>query len=147
RSIKAVDSISFSIHPGETLGLVGESGSGKSTTGRLLLQLQKGIDGDIIYRGMSLNRMNTKEMKQFRKEIQIIFQDQYASLNPIMNILDIICQPMDIHKLYNSNKEQRERVEELLQLVGLQKEHTMRYPHEFSGGQRLRIGIARALAV
>lgn len=147
RSIKAVDSISFSIHPGETLGLVGESGSGKSTTGRLLLQLQKGIGGDILYRGMSLNRMNTKEMKQLRKEIQIIFQDPYASLNPRMKILDIIGQPLDIHKLYNTKKERRERVEDLLQLVGLQKEHAMRYPHEFSGGQRQRIGIARALAV
>lgn len=147
RSIKAVDSISFSIHPGETLGLVGESGSGKSTTGRLLLQLQKGIGGEILYRGMSLNRMTKKEMKLLRKEVQIIFQDPYASLNPRMKVLDIIGQPLDIHKLYDTKAERRARVEELLELVGLRKEHAMRYPHEFSGGQRQRIGIARALAV
>jgi len=146
-SIQAVNSISFSIQPGETLGLVGESGSGKSTTGRFLLQLLKETDGEVLYRGMQINRMNKKEMKQLRKEIQIIFQDPYASLNPRMKVLDIIGQSLDIHKLYITKAERRARVEELLELVGLEIEHTMRYPHEFSGGQRQRIGIARALAV
>jgi len=146
-SIQAVNSINFTIQPGETLGLVGESGSGKSTTGRLLLQLLKETDGEILYRGMPINRMNKKEMKQLRKEIQIIFQDPYASLNPRMKVLDIIGQPLDIHKLCKTKAERLQRVEELLELVGLEKEHAMRYPHEFSGGQRQRIGIARALAV
>ncbi|MGE7917438.1 ABC transporter ATP-binding protein [Viridibacillus sp. NPDC093762] len=147
RTLKAVDSISFSIQPGETLGLVGESGSGKSTTGRLLLQLQKATHGEILYKGMAINRLNKKEMKQLRKEIQIIFQDPYASLNPRMKVLDIIGQSLDIHQLCKTKAERLARVEELLELVGLQKEHAMRYPHEFSGGQRQRIGIARALAV
>ncbi len=146
-TLTAVNSISFSIYPGETLGLVGESGSGKSTTGRLLLQLQNATDGEILYRGMPINRLTKKEMKQLRKEIQIIFQDPYASLNPRMKIMDIIGRPLDIHKLYKTKKERRARVEELLELVGLDKSHAMRYPHEFSGGQRQRIGIARALAV
>src|SRR5699024_5148984 len=119
--------------------LVGESGSGKSTTGRLLLQLLKETDGEILYRGMPIHRMNKKEMKQLRKEIQIIFQDPYASLNPRMKVLDIIGQSLDIHKLYKTKAERRRRVEELLELVGLEKEHTMRYPHEYSGSQRQRI--------
>lgn len=147
RSLKAVDSISFSIQPGETLGLVGESGSGKSTTGRLLLRLQEATEGEILYKGMALNRLNKKQMKQLRKEIQIIFQDPYASLNPRMKVLDIIGHSLDIHKLVKTKAERKARVEELLELVGLEKEHAYRFPHEFSGGQRQRIGIARALAV
>lgn len=147
RTLKAVDSISFTIYPGETLGLVGESGSGKTTTGQLILQLLKATDGEILYKGMALNRLNKRELKQVRKEIQIIFQDPYASLNPRMKVIDIIGQSLDIHKLYKTKKERQERVEDLLKIVGLEKEHAMRYPHEFSGGQRQRIGIARALAV
>ncbi|MCM3740573.1 ATP-binding cassette domain-containing protein [Oceanobacillus luteolus] len=147
QTLKAVNSISFSIQPGETLGLVGESGSGKSTTGRLLLQLQKETDGEILYKGMAINRLKKKEIKQIRKEIQIIFQDPYASLNPRMKVMDIIGHSLDVHKLYKTKAERKARVEELLELVGLDKAHAMRYPHEFSGGQRQRIGIARALAV
>lgn len=147
QTLKAVNSISFSIQPGETLGLVGESGSGKSTTGRLLLQLQKETDGEILYKGMAINRLKKKEIKQIRKEIQIIFQDPYASLNPRMKVMDIIGHSLDVHKLYKTKAERKARVEELLELVGLDKTHAMRYPHEFSGGQRQRIGIARALAV
>ncbi|MFD1608210.1 ABC transporter ATP-binding protein [Oceanobacillus luteolus] len=147
QTLKAVNSISFSIQPGETLGLVGESGSGKSTTGRLLLQLQKETDGEILYKGMAINRLKKKEVKQIRKEIQIIFQDPYASLNPRMKVMDIIGHSLDVHKLYKTKAERKARVEELLELVGLDKAHAMRYPHEFSGGQRQRIGIARALAV
>ncbi len=147
QTLKAVNSISFSIQPGETLGLVGESGSGKSTTGRLLLQLQKETDGEILYKGMAINRLKKKEVKQIRKEIQIIFQDPYASLNPRMKVMDIIGHSLDVHKLYKTKAERKARVEELLELVGLDKSHAMRYPHEFSGGQRQRIGIARALAV
>src|SRR5699024_10673597 len=124
-SIQAVDTISFSIQAGETLGQVGESGAGKSTTGRLLLQLLKETDGEILYRGIPIHRMNKKEMKQPRKENQIIFQDPYAYLNPRMKVLDIIGQSLDIHKLYKTKAERRRRVEELLELVGLEKEHTM----------------------
>ncbi|MEH7176829.1 ABC transporter ATP-binding protein [Neobacillus vireti] len=147
RTLKAVDSISFSIQPGETLGLVGESGSGKSTTGRLLLRLQDATEGEILYKGMAINRLNKKEMKQLRKEIQIIFQDPYASLNPRMKVLDIIGHSLDIHKLVKNKAERKARVQELLELVGLERAHADRFPHEFSGGQRQRIGIARALAV
>ncbi|PAV27660.1 ABC transporter ATP-binding protein [Virgibacillus profundi] len=147
QTLKAVDSINFTIEPGETLGLVGESGSGKSTTGRLLLQLQNATEGEILYKGMAINRLNKKQMKQLRKEIQIIFQDPFASLNPRMKVLDIIGQSLDIHKLCKTKAERLLRVKELLELVGLEKEHATRYPHEFSGGQRQRIGIARALAV
>ena len=146
-SVRAVDQVSFSIRQGETLGLVGESGSGKSTTGRLLLQLQKATDGEVLFEGMGIHQFNRKELKVLRRDVQIIFQDPQASLNPRMKVLDIIGQPLDIHKLYRTKKERRERVEELLELVGLDKSHANRYPHEFSGGQKQRIGIARALAV
>ena len=146
-SVRAVDQVSFSIRQGETLGLVGESGSGKSTTGRLLLQLQKATDGEVLFEGMGIHQFNRKELKVLRRDVQIIFQDPQASLNPRMKVLDIIGQPLDIHKLYRTKKERRERVEELLELVGLEKSHANRYPHEFSGGQKQRIGIARALAV
>lgn len=146
-AVRAVDQINFNIRQGETLGLVGESGSGKSTTGRLLLQLQKATDGEVLFEGMGIHHFNRKELKVLRRDVQIIFQDPQASLNPRMKVLDIIGQPLDIHKLYRTKQERRDRVEELLELVGLEKEHANRYPHEFSGGQQQRIGIARALAV
>lgn len=146
-TVRAVDNISFTIRKGETLGLVGESGSGKSTTGRLILQLQDATSGEIIFKGMGINHFKRKELKALRRDVQIIFQDPQASLNPRMKVLDIIGQPLDIHKMYKTRKERRKRVEALLELVGLKKEHANRYPHEFSGGQQQRIGIARALAV
>lgn len=144
---KAVDSISFHIHPGETLGLVGESGSGKSTTGRAILRLHEPTDGDVLYQGMAVNRLSKNEMKTMRRHMQMIFQDPYSSLNPRFKVLDIIGQALDIHRLSKNNEERKKRVEELLVMVGLEPSHAMRYPHEFSGGQRQRIGIARALAV
>ncbi|MDF2068750.1 ABC transporter ATP-binding protein [Bacillus sp. Cr_A10] len=145
--LKAVDDISFFIKPGETLGLVGESGSGKSTTGRAVLRLHEPTDGDILYQGIAINRLNKNELKTMRRHMQMIFQDPYSSLNPRFKVLDIIGQALDIHQLSKNNEERKNRVEELLVMVGLKPEHAMRYPHEFSGGQRQRIGIARALAV
>lgn len=145
--LKAVDNISFFIKPGETLGLVGESGSGKSTTGRAILRLHEPTDGDILYQGMAINRLNKDEMKTMRRHMQMIFQDPYSSLNPRFKVLDIIGQALDIHRLSKTKEERKKRVEELLVMVGLEPSHAMRYPHEFSGGQRQRIGIARALAV
>lgn len=147
RVLKAVDDISFSIREGETLGVVGESGSGKSTTGRSILRLHQPTGGEVLYRGMALNRMTRAEMKTLRRDMQIIFQDPYASLNPRLKILDIIGEALDVHKLAGSRGERRKRVEELLDQVGLDPSSAERYPHEFSGGQRQRIGIARALAV
>ncbi|WP_432353621.1 ABC transporter ATP-binding protein [Sporosarcina sp. A2] len=144
---KAVDDISFYIRPGETLGLVGESGSGKSTTGRAILRLDEPTGGEVLYQGMAINRFSSKEMKSMRRHMQMIFQDPYSSLNPRFKVLDIIGQALDIHRMSKNKTERKERVEELLKMVGLEPEHAMRYPHEFSGGQRQRIGIARALAV
>lgn len=145
--LRAVDNISFDIKPGETLGLVGESGSGKSTTGRAILRLHEPTDGDILYQGMAVNRFSKKEMKIMRRHMQMIFQDPYSSLNPRFKVVDIIGQALDIHNLTKSKTERLKRVEELLDMVGLEASHAHRYPHEFSGGQRQRIGIARALAV
>lgn len=145
--VRAVNDISFYINEGETLGLVGESGSGKSTTGRSILRLHEPTGGDVLYQGMALGRLSPREMKQMRRYMQIIFQDPYASLNPRRKVKDIIGEALDIHKLYGSKLQRGKRVEELLDMVGLDASFANRYPHEFSGGQRQRIGIARALAV
>jgi oligopeptide transport system ATP-binding protein len=146
--LKAVDDISFDIFKGETLGLVGESGCGKSTTGRTLIRLYDATEGDVIYEGENVHsKKSRKDLKKLNRKIQMIFQDPYASLNPRMTVKDIIAEGIDIHGLAKSSKERTEKVHELLETVGLNKEHANRYPHEFSGGQRQRIGIARALAV
>ena len=142
--LKAVDGVSFAIKPGETLGLVGESGCGKTTVGRSLLQLYKPTGGDVIFKG---EKVTDKNIKSLRKEMQMVFQDPYSSLNPRMTVEDIIGEPLDVHKLYSSKAERREKILELMDLVGLNAEHATRYAHEFSGGQRQRIVIARALAV
>ncbi len=146
KHIKAVDDISFSIKRGETLGLVGESGCGKSTTGRTLIRLYDVTDGEIIYDGTDISKLNQSELRPFRKKIQMIFQDPYASLNTRMTVGDIIGEPIDIHNIAEG-EERQQIIWDLLERVGLNKEHANRYPHEFSGGQRQRIGIARALAV
>ncbi|MFW6381022.1 MAG: ABC transporter ATP-binding protein [Bacillota bacterium] len=145
--VKAVDNISFTINKGETLGLVGESGCGKSTAGRTILRLLEATSGNIFFEGKNLLEMDKKELRSMRKEMQIIFQDPYASLNPRMTVADIVGEPLEIHNLVNNKKEQEARVRDLLSRVGLGPEYLRRYPHEFSGGQRQRIGVARALAV
>ena len=145
--IKAVDGVTFSIKKGETLGLVGESGCGKTTTGRCILQLYKPTSGDILFEGEHLSALSNKEMRAMRRRIQVIFQDPYGSLNPRMTCGDIVGEPLIVHKLTGSKGEYRDRVAELLQIVGLNPYMADRYPHEFSGGQRQRIGIARALSV
>ena len=147
---KAVDDVSFSVYEGETFGLVGESGCGKTTTGRSILRLTEPTAGKITYNGTVIfdSENGVKlDMLPFRRKMQIVFQDPYASLDPRMTISDIIGEALDIHKLYGSKQERRERILSLLATVGLNSEHANRYPHEFSGGQRQRIGIARALAV
>ena len=142
--LKAVDGVSFRINPGETLGLVGESGCGKTTVGRTLLRLYKPTGGRIYFDGTEVTDYN---MHSYRKEMQMVFQDPYSSLDPRMTVEDIIGEPLDVHKLYKSKGERRDKILELMGLVGLNAEHATRYVHEFSGGQRQRIGIARALAV
>lgn len=145
--LKAVDNVSFAIKEGETLGLVGESGCGKTTCGRTVIGLYDKTDGEIFYKGKSIDGLKGKEKKSFNKEVQIIFQDPYASLNPRMTVADIISEGIDIHGLAKSKEDRDKRTYELLEQVGLNKEHANRFVHEFSGGQRQRIGIARALAV
>ncbi|MBD8026574.1 ABC transporter ATP-binding protein [Ureibacillus sp. Re31] len=146
--IKAVDGISFDIYEGETLGLVGESGCGKSTTGRSIIRLYDITDGEILFKGKNIHAgKSRKELKEFNREMQMIFQDPYASLNPRMTAGEAISEGFDIHGLYKDKKERREHIGNLLEAVGLNREHANRYAHEFSGGQRQRIGIARALSL
>ncbi len=142
--LKAVDGVSFKIKPGETLGLVGESGCGKTTVGRSILRLYEPTDGVVKYNGEIITASN---MQEYRKHMQMVFQDPYSSLNPRMTVEDIIGEPLDVHKLYENKAQRREKILSLMELVGLNAEHATRYAHEFSGGQRQRIGIARALAV
>jgi peptide/nickel transport system ATP-binding protein/oligopeptide transport system ATP-binding protein len=146
KKLKAVDGLTLDIFPGETLGLVGESGCGKSTAGRTIIRLYEPTEGEVLFGGENIYSLNERKMAKIRREIQMIFQDPYASLNPRMTVEEIIGEPFAIHGML-SGKKRTERVKELLRLVGLDAEHISRFPHEFSGGQRQRIGIARALAL
>jgi peptide/nickel transport system ATP-binding protein len=145
--VKAVDDVSFNVYPGETMGLVGESGCGKTTLGRTLLRLAPAREGEIIFEGKDVLSLNERDMKDLRKDMQIIFQDPYSSLNPRMTIGDAIMEPMQVHGILANDNERRDKVRELLETVSLEARHFSRYPHEFSGGQRQRICIARALAM
>ncbi len=147
KSVKAVDNISFDIYPGETFGLVGESGCGKSTTGRCIMRLSNPTSGQVIFDGKDVAKMKKAELKQMRHDMQFIFQDPYASLNPRMTIGEIVSEPLVIHNEMPDKEQRMNYVRELLDIVGLNPEHINRYPHEFSGGQRQRVGIARAFAL
>lgn len=147
KSFKAVDNVSFKLYEGETLGLVGESGCGKSTLGNAILQLDKATAGTILYRGQDITKLNGSELRKLRREIQIIFQDPYSSLNPRIPVGKAIMEPMQVHRLYANQQECKAKAIEILERVGLGAEHFNRYPHEFSGGQRQRIGIARTIAL
>lgn len=146
QTLKAVDGVSFHVYQGETFGLVGESGCGKSTVGRTIIRLYHPTSGEMTFQNRSIRELRGKDLQQFRRKMQMIFQDPYASLNPRMHVMDIISEGIEIHRLA-SGREKRERVIELLEAVGLKASDAQRFPHEFSGGQRQRIGIARALAV
>ncbi|HHA6196519.1 TPA: ABC transporter ATP-binding protein [Staphylococcus aureus] len=146
--VRAIENISFDIYKGETLGLVGEWGCGKSTTGKSIIKLNDITSGEILYEGIDIQKIRKrKDLLKFNKKIQMIFQDPYASLNPRLKVMDIVAEGIDIHHLATDKRDRKKRVYDLLETVGLSKEHANRYPHEFSGGQRQRIGIARALAV
>src|SRR5699024_339935 len=145
--LQAVNHVTFDVRVGETFGLVGESGCGKSTIGRTVMGLYDKTDGDVFYNGQNVHDMSAEETFQFRRTMQMIFQDPYASLNPRSTVKEIIAEPMEVHRMYTDKKAQLNRVYQLLEEVGLNRDHANRYPHEFSGGQRQRIGIARALAL
>ena len=145
--LKAVNDVSFEVFENETFGLVGESGCGKSTLGRTIVKIYDPTEGKIWFKGNDISTIKGEDLKKFRKEAQMIFQDPYASLNARMTVGEIIKEPMDIHGLYSSNKEKEEKASELLEIVGLKPDHIRRYPHEFSGGQRQRVSIARTLAL
>ncbi len=145
-TVKAVDGVTFEIYPGETYGLVGESGSGKSTIGRSVIRLYEPTSGEVTFNGKNISgRLSAKDTKYLRTKMQMIFQDPMACLNPRKKVMDIVAQGLDIHHLYKTQEERREKVYQMLDMVGLASEHADRYPHQFSGGQRQRIGIARAL--
>ncbi len=144
--LKAVNDVSFKVYEGETLGIIGESGCGKSTLGKAIIQLSKATEGRIVYQGNDITNLNKKELMKMRKDIQMVFQDPYSSLDPRKTILDLIKEPMVVHNI-GTEKERNQRVKELLVEVGLDAMHSTRYPHEFSGGQRQRINVARALAL
>ena len=146
KKLKAVDGLNLDIYPGETVGLVGESGCGKSTAGRTIIRLYEPTEGEVLFNGENIYSYNQRVMAKMRRDVQMIFQDPYASLNPRMTVEEIIGEPFAIHRTL-SGKRKKERIKELLELVGLNPEHISRFPHEFSGGQRQRIGIARALAL
>jgi oligopeptide transport system ATP-binding protein len=146
-AVQAVDGVNFDLYPGETLGLVGESGCGKSTTARLILKLEQATAGSAHYKNQDIFKLKSKEMRAVRRNIQIVFQDPYASLNPRMTVGNIIGEPWEIHPNVVPRKQRRRRAQELLEIVGLDPDHQNRYPHQFSGGQRQRIGVARALAL
>ncbi len=147
-TVKAVDGISFNVYPGTTYGLVGESGSGKSTTGRSIIRLYKPTGGEVIFNGENISGpLSNAKQKLLRTKMQMIFQDPMACLNPRKKVIDIIAEGLDIHSEYSSTEERNQKVYDILELVGLSKEHATRYPHQFSGGQRQRIGIARALVM
>ncbi|MFC4558059.1 ABC transporter ATP-binding protein [Virgibacillus kekensis] len=146
-SLKAVNDVTFHVNKGETFGLVGESGCGKSTIGRTIMGLYEKTAGDVIFNGENVHDMDGKDRFKFYRKMQMIFQDPYASLNPRSTVKEVISEPMEVHGLYKNKKEQLDRVYQLLEEVGLNRDHANRYPHEFSGGQRQRIGIARALAL